>query len=149
MASELALHHHQYARYTLNCQYRTRVLYATPEGKAALEAEYNDACGIRPAWAELVDQAGLVDFNLSETKTAFSITTRQQVVKQSLARLSFIAALRVSGLSSGAHLKLTSAHNQKPVAFLLVTWNANHSSMCDMHATVFLLHACIHALSLP
>ena len=55
------------------------MLYATADSKTALEAEYNDACGIRPAWAELVDQAGLVDFDLSETKTAFSITTRQQV----------------------------------------------------------------------
>lgn len=55
------------------------MLYATAEGKAALEDEYNDACGIRPAWADLVDKAGLVDFDLSDTKTAFSITTRQQV----------------------------------------------------------------------
>ena len=97
------------------------MLYATPEGKAALEAEYNDACGIRPAWAELVDQAGLVDFNLSETKTAFSVTTRQQVMKQCFAKLSFIAALHVSSLSSGAPLKLMSAHGQQPVALLVMT----------------------------
>jgi len=58
---------------------RTRVLYAPAESRAVLETEYTDACGIRPAWADLVDQAGLVDFDLSETKTAFSITTRQQV----------------------------------------------------------------------
>lgn len=70
----------------LGCQCRTRVLYATADSKAALEAEYSDACRIRPAWAELVDQAGLVDFDLSETKTAFSITTRQQVTRL-LARL--------------------------------------------------------------
>lgn len=105
------------------------MLYATPEGKAALEAEYNDACGIRPAWAELVDQAGLVDFNLSETKTAFSITTRQQVVKQSLARLFFIAAVHISGLSSGAPLHLRKAHNLQPNALLVVTWNAKRDSM--------------------
>lgn len=61
------------------------MLYATADNKAVLEAEYNDACGIRPAWAELVDQAGLVDFDLSETKTAFSITTRQQVRSRILA----------------------------------------------------------------
>ena len=76
------------------------MLYATAEGKPALEAEHQDAGGICPAWAELVDQAGLVDFNLSETKTAFSITTRQQVTKQSCARLSYIAAPHVPGLSS-------------------------------------------------
>lgn len=76
------------------------MLYATAEGKPALEAEYQDAGGICPAWAELVDQAGLVDFNLSETKTAFSITTCQQVIKQRFARLSYIAALPVSGVSS-------------------------------------------------
>ena len=58
---------------------RTRVLYAPAESQAVLETEYTDACCIRPAWADLVDQAGLVDFDLSETKTAFSITTRQQV----------------------------------------------------------------------
>lgn len=69
----------------LSCHCRTRVLYATAADKAVLEAEYNDACGIRPAWAELVDQAGLVDFGLSETKTAFSITTRQQVMSSVLA----------------------------------------------------------------
>ncbi len=55
------------------------MLYAPAESRAVLETEYTDACGIRPAWADLVDQAGLVDFDLSETKTAFSITTRQQV----------------------------------------------------------------------
>ncbi len=55
------------------------MLYAPAESRAGLETEYTDACGIRPAWADLVDQAGLVDFDLSETKTAFSITTRQQV----------------------------------------------------------------------
>lgn len=55
------------------------MLYAPPESRAVLETEYTDACGVRPAWADLVDQAGLVDFDLSETKTAFSITTRQQV----------------------------------------------------------------------
>lgn len=76
------------------------MLYAAAEGKPALEAEYQDAGGICPAWAELVDQASLVDFNLSETKTAFSITTRQQVMQQPSARLSYIAALRVSGVSS-------------------------------------------------
>ncbi len=63
----------------LHVELRTRVLYAPAESRAVLETEYTDACGIRPAWADLVDQAGLVDFDLSETKTAFSITTRQQV----------------------------------------------------------------------
>lgn len=58
---------------------RTRVLYAPAESRGALEVEYEDACSVRPAWADLVDKAGLVDFDLSETKTAFSITTRQQV----------------------------------------------------------------------
>ena len=56
------------------------MLYAPVESRDALEAEFEDACRIRPAWAELVDKAGLVDFDLSETKTAFSITTRQQVL---------------------------------------------------------------------
>ena len=55
------------------------MLYAPDESRLALETEYYDACKIRPAWADLVDKAGLVDFDLSETKTAFSITTRQQV----------------------------------------------------------------------
>ena len=68
----------------VGCCCRTRVLHATAEGKPALETEYSDACGIRPAWAELVDKAGLVDFDLSETKTAFSITTRQQVLLQAV-----------------------------------------------------------------
>lgn len=58
---------------------RTRVLYSPEEGREPLRAEYNDACSIRPAWADLVDKAGLVDFDLSDTKVAFSATTRQQV----------------------------------------------------------------------
>lgn len=88
------------------------MLYATAEGKPALEAEYQDAGGISPAWAELVDQASLVDFNLSETKTAFSITTRQQVMKQSFARLSDVAALHVCAVSSQLDESSWSAANR-------------------------------------
>lgn len=55
------------------------MLYSPEEGREPLRAEYNDACSIRPSWADLVDKAGLVDFELSDTKIAFSATTRQQV----------------------------------------------------------------------
>ena len=122
------------------------MLYATPEGKAALEVECNDACGIRPAWAELVDQAGLVDFNLSETKTAFSITTRQQVMKQSCAMLSCAAAMRVSALSSSVPLNLMSVTGQQPVALLIACWSSEYKSMHVGHARNY---AASHAPSLP
>lgn len=58
---------------------RTRILYSPEDGREPLRTEYNDACSIRPTWGDLVDKAGLVDFDLSDTKTAFSATTRQQV----------------------------------------------------------------------
>ncbi len=75
------------------------MLYAPAESRAVLETEYTDACGIRPAWADLVDQAGLVDFDLSETKTAFSITTRQQVTLLLLSKWQSIQALLMCLLS--------------------------------------------------
>ncbi|DBA95316.1 TPA: Dynein heavy chain cytoplasmic [Trebouxia sp. C0006] len=78
-------------------RFRTRVLYAPAESRAGLETEYTDACGIRPAWADLVDQAGLVDFDLSETKTAFSITTRQQVTEFQGVASEFLQRLKTTG----------------------------------------------------
>ena len=61
-------------------RYRTRLLYAAqPEEVEQCSSEFKDACTIRNAWQELVDEADRVDYSLEETKLLFSEETRKQV----------------------------------------------------------------------